>query len=113
MPARAKTPLKPHWLHILVALAERDRHGSGIVRAVLDQTEGSLRLWPVTLYGTLEDMVEAGLIRELTGADHPVGASERRRYYAIEPYGREVLRSEANRLAALAKLALKRVGSRR
>jgi DNA-binding PadR family transcriptional regulator len=103
-------PLKPHWLHILLALAERDLHGSQIVREVLEQTDGAVRIWPVTLYGSLEEMAEEGLIRELAGEEHPEGASERRRYYSIEPRGRRVLRREAERLASLAELALERVG---
>jgi DNA-binding PadR family transcriptional regulator len=101
-------PLKPHWFHILVALAERELHGSGIVRSVLDQTDGVLRIWPVTLYGSLEEMVECGLIRELVGDDHPDGASGRRRYYSIERRGREVLKREGERLGALADLAMRR-----
>jgi DNA-binding PadR family transcriptional regulator len=108
MPTDRAVPLKPHWLHILVALGERDLHGSGIVRSVLDQTDGSLRLWPVTLYSSLEGMAEEGLIRELRGEDHPEGVTERRRYYTIEARGRAILRSEGLRLAALAELALKR-----
>ena len=106
-----RTPLRSSWLHILIALAARDLHGSGIVRDVLDQTGGSLRLWPATLYSSLEAMVDDGLIRELTGAEHPDGISERRRYYRILPEGRRALRREASRLAALAETALERAGS--
>lgn len=111
MTDRPYRPLKSHWLHILLALAERDLHGSGIVRAVLDQTHGALKLWPVTLYGSLEEMAQAGLIRELAGDDHPDGASARRRYYSVLPAGRARLRAEAERLASLADLALRRSAS--
>lgn len=111
MAGRRSGAMKRHWLHILVALAERDLHGSGIVRSVLDQTDGALRIWPVTLYGSLEEMVQEGLIRELRGSDHPDGVSERRRYYSIEPRGLEALRREGERLASLADLVLNRAQS--
>lgn len=101
-------PLKPSWLHILLALAERDLHGSGIARSVLDQSGGSLRLWPATLYGALDELVEAGLIEELSGAAHPEGESERRRYYRILPRGRQALHEEGTRLASLAALTMQR-----
>ena len=50
--------MKRHWFFILLSLADRDRHGSGIVRDVLDLTGGELRLWPVTLYGSLDELRE-------------------------------------------------------
>ena len=58
-------PLKPQWFHILLALSEETRHGSGIVRSVLRQTDGKLRLWPATLYGSLDDLAAKGWIEEL------------------------------------------------
>src|SRR5262245_44485465 len=56
------------WFFILLSLAQRDRHGSGIVRDVLDLTSGELRLWPVTLYGSLDELRENGWIREVDAA---------------------------------------------
>lgn len=109
VPDDSPTALKPHWFHILVALAARDLHGSGIVRDVLEQTDGSLRLWPATLYGALEEMAADGLIRELMGDDRPEGVSDRRRYYRITVRGRSALEAEASRLATLAGTALKRL----
>ena len=50
--------MRRHWFFILLSLAERDRHGSGIVRDVLELTGGELRLWPVTLYGSLDELRE-------------------------------------------------------
>lgn len=102
-------PLSPHRFHILVALAGKDLHGSGIVRDVLEQTDGGLRLWPATLYGTLDDLESEGHIRELIGDDRPEGVSERRRYYRITPAGRRVLTAEAARLSALAGVAERRL----
>ena len=57
--------MRRHWFFILLSLADRDRHGSGIVRDVLDLTGGELRLWPVTLYGSLDELRENAWIREL------------------------------------------------
>jgi DNA-binding PadR family transcriptional regulator len=107
--ADAGTRLKRHWFHILVALAGEDAHGSAIVRDVLDQTDGALRLWPATLYGALDELVAAGWITELTGRKRPAGASERRRYYRLTPAGRRVLSVEAAQLAALAGTARDRL----
>lgn len=103
-------PLKSQWFHILLALSEEARHGSGIVRSILQQTDGKLRLWPATLYGSLEELLEHRWIEELTGPeDHPKGESRKRRYYRITPMGARILAAEAARLQALAHAALERV----
>lgn len=102
--------LKPQWFHILLALSRDDLHGSGIVRAVLEQTNGELRLWPATLYGSLEALAEGGLIRELHPDERPKGASERRRYYGITPSGRTALAFEADRMSDLARAARASLG---
>ena len=108
----ASTPLKTHWFQILLALAGEDRHGSGIMRAVLDQTGGTLKLWPVMLYNSLEQMTEAGLIQEIGGSDRPT-ESERRRYYRLTRAGRRALADEADRMASLAKAAKAQLATRR
>jgi len=98
--------LKPRWFHILLALSDKDLHGSDILREVLEQSGGELRLWPAMLYGSLEQMVDQGLIEELTGtSDRPEGASARRRYFRITSAGRNLLASEADRMATMARLA--------
>lgn len=90
-------PLKPQWFHILLALAGRKLHGYGIQRAVLDQTDGALRLWPATLYRSLGALEEVGLIRQVaTPPEEP--DDERRQYYAITPEGRERLLEETSRM---------------
>lgn len=101
----SQEPLKPHWFQILLALAAEDHHGSAIMRAVLEQTQGSLRLWPVMLYSSLEQLTEAGLIAEVPARDRPAGESERRRFYRLTKTGRRVLADEAERMADLAKAA--------
>ena len=73
-------PVKPQWFHILLALSEGSRHGSGIVRSVLEQTDGKLRLWPATLYGSLVELAERGWIEELVEpGQRPAGESDRKR----------------------------------
>src|SRR4051794_32703385 len=55
-------PLKPHWFHVLLSLADREQHGYGIMQEVLERTGGKVRLWPATLYGTLKRLIDADLI---------------------------------------------------
>lgn len=88
------SPMKPQWFHILLALAERDRHGYGIQRAVLERTEGQIHLWPAMLYRSLNTLDEEGLVER---ADTPAGEQEdeRRQYYSLTSLGRERLEKEA------------------
>ena len=105
MAPRRNQTVKPRWFHILLALSDQDRHGSDIVREVESQTNGELRLWPAMLYGSLEQMVGAGLIDELAAIDRPERASGRRRYFRITADGRRMLADEAARFSRLAELA--------
>jgi len=57
-------PLKPHWFHILLSLADREQHGYGIMQELLARTGGKVRLWPARLYGTLKRLIDAELIEE-------------------------------------------------
>ena len=91
-------PLTPAVFHILLALADADRHGYAISQEVAQRTAGRVRLGPGTLYGTLGRMVEAGLVVERD-------ADQRRRYYGLTPLGREVARAEAQRLSQLVAIA--------
>lgn len=97
--------LRTNWFHVLVALAKESQHGSAIAQDVLDRTNGELRLWPATLYRTLDDMVAAGLIEELAGEAHPDGESQRKRFYRATPEGRRELADSARRLAGYAGVA--------
>ncbi len=102
-------PIKPQWFHILLALSERALHGYAIQRAVLDRTDGDMRLWPAMLYRSLATLEEAGLITQTEGpADEP--DDERRQYYALTDQGRERLREEAERLAGWAAAAREAMG---
>lgn len=103
--------MRTHVFFILMALAERDLHGSGIVRDVLALTEDGLRLWPATLYGMLAELVSAGWIAELGDPDRPEGASGRHRIYRLEPAGRAALRAEVERLEGVVAEARRRVAA--
>lgn len=104
--------MRRHWFFILLSLAERERHGSGIMRDVLELTDGELRLWPVTLYGSLEELREHGWIREL--ADAPASAGDapeggRRRWFRITPPGRRALAAEVERMQGVVRAAQRRL----
>ena len=94
-------PLKPHWFHVLLSLAGQEQHGYGIMQEVLDRTSGKVRLWPATLYGTLNKLIEEDLIAE--SAHRPAADLDdaRRRYYRLTPFGRRVLNAECRRLEDL------------
>jgi DNA-binding PadR family transcriptional regulator len=103
-------PLTPPVFHILLALADEERHGYGIMQDVARQTNGALQLGPGTLYGCLKRMLAAGLVEESGERPDPALDDERRRYYRMTPHGKQVVRAEAQRLAgavtvAMAKLA--------
>jgi DNA-binding PadR family transcriptional regulator len=105
--------MKTRLYLILLALADGDLHGLGIARAVEILSDGQTRLWPVTLYGTLEDLVERGWIEELADARHrPADESEKKRFYRLTRTGHKVVVAETDRLAALVKVARSRLKSR-
>ena len=101
--------MRRHWFFILLSLAERDRHGSGIVRDVLDLTAGELRLWPVTLYGSLDELRENGWIRELDAAPDRNEDRGHRRWFRITPQGRRALVAEMGRMQSLVTVAQRRL----
>jgi DNA-binding PadR family transcriptional regulator len=101
----ALLPLPLATFHILLALADEDRHGYGIILDVAARTDGALRLSAGTLYRSIQRMLEDGLIVETRERPAPDEDDERRRYYRITPFGGAVARAEAQRLAALVKLA--------
>jgi DNA-binding PadR family transcriptional regulator len=91
-------PLLPAVFHIMLALADGERHGYGIKREVEFRTGGVISLGPGTLYGTLRRMLADGLIEES-------GDDERRRFYRLTDLGRKVATTEAERLANLVSVA--------
>jgi DNA-binding PadR family transcriptional regulator len=95
-------PLKTQYFQILLALSARDLHGYAIQRAVLDQTDDQVKLWPAMLYRSLGKLEEAGLIRAVEAPDEEPD-DERRQYYALTDEGRARLREEAEMLARWAR----------
>jgi DNA-binding PadR family transcriptional regulator len=98
-------PLPEAALHILMALAEDDRHGYAIIQDVAARTRGDVKLGPGTLYRSIQRMLEQGLIEETRERPAAELDDERRRYYRITPFGRAAARAEARRLAGLVRLA--------
>src|ERR1700745_939659 len=98
-------PLPPVTFHILLALAEEDRHGYAIIQDVAARTNGELKLSAGTLYRSIQRMLEQGLISETRDRPAPEEDDERRRYYRITPLGTAVAKAEARRLAQLVRMA--------
>ncbi|HEX8850902.1 MAG TPA: PadR family transcriptional regulator [Gemmatimonadaceae bacterium] len=98
-------PLTPATFQILLALADGERHGYAIMREVRERGEGSVRLGPGTLYGSLKRLLESGLVEESDERADPELDDERRRYYRITSHGLAVARAEARRLDTLVRAA--------
>jgi len=98
-------PLQPTTFHILLSLADEDRHGYAIILDVARRTNGEIRLSAGTLYRSIQRMLELGLITETKTRPAPEMDDERRRYYRITPFGTAVARAEAGRLSSLLKMA--------
>ena len=106
-------PLTPAIAHILLAVADEDRHGYAIMQEVERMTDGGVRMGPGTLYGTIKRMLAAGLLEETDGAPEPDQHDLRRRYYRSTALGRDVLEAETARMSALVSTArAKRVRAR-
>jgi DNA-binding PadR family transcriptional regulator len=98
-------PLHPATFHILLAVADEDRHGYAILQDIADRTGGALRLSAGTLYRSIQRMLEQGLIVEPRERPAPEEDDERRRYYRITPLGAAVAKAEARRLSDLVRMA--------
>jgi DNA-binding PadR family transcriptional regulator len=104
-------PLTPAVFHILLALAGGDRHGYGILKDVLQHTDGAVRLGPGTIYGTLQRLMETGWVEESDGPADAV--DERRRHYRLTRTGRKALEAEVQRMEGLVRAArAQRIGGR-
>ena len=103
--AKSSLPLPPAVFQILVALADQDRHGYAIMQDVSARTDGRMKLSPGTLYGSIKRMLDDGLIVEVDERPDPEDDDERRRYYRLTPFGREVALAEADRLTTLLRQA--------
>jgi DNA-binding PadR family transcriptional regulator len=98
-------PLSPPVFHILLALADEERHGYGIMQEIKLRTEGQVRLVPGTLYGAIKRLLGQKLIEEADERPDAALDDERRRYYRLTDFGQRVLRAEATRIASLARQA--------
>lgn len=98
-------PLPPATFHILMAVADQDRHGYAIIQDVAARTGGGVKLSAGTLYRSVQRMLEQGLIEETDERPAPDEDDERRRYYRITPFGEAVAQAEARRLSDLVRLA--------
>lgn len=94
-------PLTPAVYHILLALADRERHGYGIMQEVHERTQGDVKLGPGTLYGAIKRLITDGLIAESDQRPDPAMDDERRTYYRLTPFGLKVTQAEVNRLAEM------------
>ena len=92
------TPMSPICFQILLALADRDRHGLGIMQEVLDRTGGAMRLWPAMLYRNLQKLEREGLIEEVDGPAEPMAGSPR--FFRMTAAGRRACTAEARRLSS-------------
>jgi DNA-binding PadR family transcriptional regulator len=93
-------PLKPVWLHLLLAMTSGHRHGYAMKKEVERRSGGRIKIWPPTLYRALTGLMDAGLVED-DPADHASDGDRQRRLYRITPLGRRVLAAEMHRLEDL------------
>jgi DNA-binding PadR family transcriptional regulator len=108
----ADAGLKPRLYFILLALAAGERHGQAIARDVDALSDGQVRLWPATLYGSLDELHDTGWIAEVDDPDERPQESEKRRIFRLTSAGRRVLQVETERLATLVRVARARIKPR-
>jgi DNA-binding PadR family transcriptional regulator len=101
----ALLPLPPATFHILMAVADEDRHGYAIIQEISARTAGALHMSAGTLYRSIQRMIEQDLIVEVHERPAPEMDDERRRYYRITKFGEAVARAETRRLQGLVRLA--------
>ena len=97
--------LPPHWFQILLALADQDRHGLGIMGDVLDRTGGRMKLWPGMLYRNLARLADDGLVLEVEAPPGAETGGGRPRFYRITALGRRACAAEAERLNGFVRAA--------
>jgi DNA-binding PadR family transcriptional regulator len=104
----ARLPLTPPVFHILLALADQERHGYAILLDITSRTGDRVRLGTGTLYTALKRLLDEGLVEESATRPAPDLDDQRRRYYRLTRRGREALEVEARRLEALVVMARQR-----
>ena len=94
-------PLPASVMHIVVALADGEKHGYAIMRDVAELSGGAVKMGSGTLYGSIKRMLDQGLIEETDERPDPGLDDQRRRYYRLTALGHRVGAAEQQRLAAL------------
>ena len=97
----------PAFLHILLCLAEGDKHGYAVMQEVAERSRGGVKLGPGSLYWSFGRLEEAGWIEESSSPRAPQD-DERRRYYRLTPQGRKCLQEELITLDGIMALARKK-----
>lgn len=90
--------MKLHWFYILLSISSSPRYGTAVQEDVHELSGGAVRLWPATLYGSLEELVTRGWIEEIADSDRPGSITGRERFYRLTESGREALRTELERM---------------
>jgi DNA-binding PadR family transcriptional regulator len=98
-------PLTPAVFHILLALADGEKHGYSIMQEVSRITNGQVQMGPGTLYGTIKRLLELGLVEETSERPDPALDDQRRRYYRVTDLGSRVAKAESSRLMMLLDIA--------
>lgn len=107
----SETPLTPPLFHVLVSLADEDKHGYAILKDVDERTGGEVSLSTGTLYGIIKRLLATGWIAEVRGRRS--SEDERRRYYRLTASGREAALAETARLERAASQARAALRTRR
>jgi DNA-binding PadR family transcriptional regulator len=104
-PPDSLLPLPTATFHILMAVADDDRHGYAIIQEIATRTGGEIKMSAGTLYRSIQRMIEQDLIAEVHERPAPEFDDERRRYYRMTAFGTAVAKAEARRLQGLVRLA--------
>ena len=103
--SRPQVPLTPAVFHILLALVGQERHGYDIMQQVKTDSQDAVKMGPGTLYGSLDRMIDAGLVAKGNTQD------PRRIYYKLTARGHATLRAETERLSHLSAVARRQLGT--
>lgn len=103
--------MKPHWFYILLSVSASPRYGTAIQDDVRELSDGGVRLWPATLYGSLEELTARGWLEEVHHDTRPEGSVGRERFYRLSEDGREAMETEVARMESLAGVARARLKS--
>jgi len=101
--------VKPHWFYILLSVSSSPRYGTAIQEDVRELSGGDVRLWPATLYGSLEELAGRGWLEEVGEDERPEGIAGRERFYRLSRAGHEALEVEVARMESLTGVARARL----